>query len=181
MAEEAMMAGQAKHLLVADFDRAGWKTNLGDPFGGWDKDPGDSTQFCRVRLVDKPRVGEHGFSVQLEYDVDSPNPAFNGFWLKLPSITLRDFGYLSFAIRGDADRGFTSRVKLELKDHKHSAVYILREIKPAWVQVRIPLWAFRDIRKIKQAKEFVVVFDDETVSERVGTLYLDNLVFEFGA
>jgi hypothetical protein len=165
-------------LVLADFDRAGWRTSLGDPFGGWDRDPGDPTQFCRPRLVEDPRLGTAGYSLRLDYDVDSPNPAYNGFWMKLPGIALQPFRTLSLAVRGDSDRGFTRRLKLELKDRRDAAVYILDGIGPEWVRMRIPLEAFRHIEKIEAATELVLVFEDEAVSERVGTLYVDEIALE---
>ena len=164
--------------MVADFDREGWRTNSGEPFGTWDHDPDDKTQFCRARLVEEPRVGNVGYSLMLEYDVASPNPAYNGFWMKLPPIPLHDFRVISFAIKGDPGRAFTHRVKLELKDHRHAAVYILDGILTTWVRMRIPLKAFRDIEKITAATEFVIVFDDQTVTQKVGAIYLDEVAFE---
>ena len=165
-------------LLVADFNRGGWKTNLGDPFGGWDHDPEDPTQFCRPRLVEEPRVGNEGYSLKLAYDVDSPNPAYNGFWMKLPEVPLRGYRVLSFAIKGDPDAGFTTRIKVELKDRRRVASYVLEGITASWTRMRIPLTAFRSIEKIRTATEFVIVFDDHTVTEPVGAIYLDEVAFE---
>lgn len=169
---------RSTRLLVADFNQPGWRTNLGDPFGSWDHDPGDQTQFCRVRLVEMPRVGTEGYSLQLDYDEDSPNPAYNGFWMKLPSIPLRQFRTLSLTIMGEGSRGFTKRVKLELKDGKDVADYVLEGIEAQWIEMRIPLRAFRGIEKVHKVTELVLVFDDETVTEPVGTLYLENVAFD---
>ncbi len=114
----------------------------------------------------------------LEYDVDSPNPAYDGFWMKLPSIPLHNFRVLSLAVLGDPERGCTKRVKLELKDARHRASYVLEGIQPTWVRLRIPLEAFQGIEKIQAATELVIVFDDQTVTEKTGTLYLDDIAFE---
>ena len=165
-------------VMVADFDRPGWRTNAGDPFGTWDHDPDDPTQSCRARLVEEPRVGPSGYSLSLDYDVESPNPAFNGFWMKLPAIPVRSFQALSFAIKGDSERGFTQRVRVELKDRRRAAVYQLEGVRAEWVRMRIPLSTFQGIEKLKAVTEFVVVFDDQTVTEQVGTLYLDEVAFE---
>ena len=165
-------------LVIADFDQPGFVDNLGEPFGAWDRDPRDLTQFCRIQLVDAPRIGERGYSLRVEYDVDSPNPAYNGLWMKLPSLPLGELQSLRLAIRGDAARGYTRRVKVELKDDRHSAVYVLDGIGPCWVRMRIPLNAFRDVERLHAIKEFVLVFDDRTVTRRTGTLYLDDVVLE---
>ncbi len=167
-----------ERLVVADFNQGGWRTNTGEPFGTWDHDPADSTQFCRARLVEEPRVGGVGYSLQLEYDVDSPNPAFNGFWMKLPSVPVRQFRMLSIAIKGDEERGFSRRVKLELKDEQRTATYLLDGIQAAWLRLHIPLTAFTDIEAISAATEFVIVFDDATVTRKVGALYLDDVALE---
>ena len=154
------------------------RTNLGEAFGIWDHDPGDPTQFCRARLVEDPRIGATGYSLMLEYDVDSPNPAFNGFWMKLPSLPVRQFHALAFAIKGDPERGFTRRLTLELKSPRHAASYLLEGIQPTWTHMRVPLRAFGDIEKVREATEFVIVFDDQTVTEPVGAIYLDQVRFE---
>ena len=165
-------------LVIADFDLPGHVTNAGQPFGGWDSDPGDRTQFCRVRLVEAERVGTEGFGLMLEYDVDSPNPAFNGFWMKLPNVSVRAFEALSVSIKGDAERGCTTRVWLELKGHSQVARFRLDGITAEWQQMRIPLREFDGIRRVTDANEFVIVFDDQTVTEKVGVLYLDDVAFE---
>ena len=165
-------------LVIADFDQSGFVNNLGEPFGAWDRDPRDLTQFCRIQLVDQPRIGATGHSLRVDYDVDSPNPAYNGLWMKLPSLPLGQLKSLRFAVRGDAARGCTRRLKVELKDDRHAAVYVLDGIGPSWVRMRIPLNAFRDIERLHAIKEFVLVFDDQTVTTRTGTLYLDEVAFE---
>ena len=40
------------------------------------------------------------------------------------------------------------------------------------------LSAFRDIEKSQAATEFVIVFDDQTVTQKLGTIYLDEVAFE---
>lgn len=165
-------------FILADFNQGGWRTNHGDPFGTWDHDPEDRTQFCHARLVEEPRIGAAGYSLMMDYDVQSPNPAFNGFWMKLPSVPLRNFRTLTLAIKGDATREFTKRLKLELKDGRQVADFILDGIQTEWVQMRVPLRAFRNIEHLRTVTEFVIVFDDATVTKPVGTLYLDEVAFE---
>ena len=177
-AQEPVVAPARAAQIIADFDRPGHQTNAGLSYGAWNSDPGDPTQFCRVRLVDAQRVGASGFGLMIEYDVESPNPAYNGFWLKLPEVPLAAFGALSFSIKGDAQRGFTRRLRLELKDRSHVAGFQLEGITAEWTQVQVPLRAFAGIEALRTATEFVIVFDDETVTEKVGTVYLDHLTFE---
>ena len=151
---------------------------MGDPFGTWDRDPDDPTQFCHARLVESPRVGASGYSLQLDYDVDSPNPAYNGLWVKLPGVLLRRYEALELVVKGNAAKGFTRRLKVELKDgRRHVADYVLDGIGSEWIRMRIPLHVFRSIEKLSTATEFVVVFDDQTVTQLVGTLYLGEIAF----
>ncbi len=170
--------GPMTDLVLADFNIEGHRTNAGEAFGAWDSDPGDQTQFCRVRLVESEREGESGYGLMLEYDVDSPNPAFNGFWMKLPQIPIRHYEALLLSIKGDASLGFTRRLRLELKGRSQVARFELSGIEADWKRIRIPLSEFDGIGGLREATELVIVFDDETVTERVGTLYIDNVVLE---
>ena len=165
-------------LLIADFDGPGHQTNAGEAFGAWESDPGDRTQSCRIRLVDTVRLGPRGYGLMVEYDVDSPNPAYNGVWMKLPHVRLRDYDALAFSIKGDPDRGFTRTIRLELKGGGRVARFELEGIEKDWKQVEIPLREFEDVAGIWEATEFVIVFEDHAVTERTGALYLDNVVFE---
>src|SRR5665811_925030 len=81
------LKAQGKPLVVADFNEPNNISNVGTEFGTWNKDPNDPTQGCRMTFVKDDAMGEKsGMSVRLEYDVDSPNPAYNGFWLKLDGV-----------------------------------------------------------------------------------------------
>lgn len=164
--------------MVADFDHPGRLTNLGGPFGSWEADPNDPTQWCRIRLTETERLGASGYGLMIDYDVDSPNPAYGGFWMKLPALDLRGFTTLSLALKGDPQRGWTKRLVLELKDRRHVARFVLDGIEAQWKRMQIPLSAFADIKGIRRVDEVVLVFDDQTVTEKLGTLYVDEIVFE---
>lgn len=165
-------------LMVADFDHPGHLTNLGGPFGGWEADPNDPTQGCRIRLTETERLGTSGYGLMIDYDVDSPNPAYGGFWMKVPAIDLRGFTTLSIALKGDPQRGWTKRLALELKDRRHVARFVLDGIEAQWKRMQIPLSVFAAIKGIRRVDEVVLVFDDQTVTEKLGTLYVDEIVFE---
>lgn len=170
--------GRGQRVVIADFNRAGHRTNAGDAFGAWHSDPGDRTQFCRIRLVDHERVGPQGFGLMLEYDVDSPNPAYGGFWMKITQVAVRAFGAVTFDIKGDAARGFTRQLWMELKDGTRVARFRLEGITASWKRMRIPLREFDGITRLRNVTEFVIVIDDETATVQEGALYLDNVVFE---
>ena len=167
-----------KTTVLADFNGPLTTSNMGWTFGAWQSDPTDATQFCRIQVVDQPRLGTSGSSLRLDYDVDSLNPAYNGLWVKVPGVSLDGFQTLSIGIKGDASRGFTTRVKLELKGEKRAASYVLTDVKPEWVQRSIPLSAFNGIETLKTVDEFVVVFDDIYATSKTGTIYVDDIFLE---
>src|SRR5258708_7786810 len=108
----AMAAGN--ELVLADFNTGAKPSNTGGDFGAWNKDPNDETQGTTMSFVSDDALGDPaGYSIHLDYDVDSPNPAYNGFWMKLNDANATLYNALTFYIKGDATAGFTKRVKIE--------------------------------------------------------------------
>lgn len=172
-------AADEKTLVVADFDAGDKPNNIGGDFGVWDKDPADDTQGAGMTFESDDALGDpSGYSVRLNYDVDSPNPAYNGFWMKLNGEDVRDFNALSFYVKGDRVRGFTKRVKIELKDGtgKPSA-YAVSNITDEWQKVSIPFDKFRRITGWDALTEFVVVFDDVNSAPKSGSILIDQIAF----
>ena len=171
-------AAVAGTLLVDDFDRGEKPNALGGDYGAWNKDESDPTQSC-VNAFDKVNAyGGVGYSLKLDYDVDSPNPAYNGFWMKLQGTDVSAYKKLSFYVKGDPARGFTPKIKLEIKNGKEVGKYLLTGIADKWQRVSIPLSSFTGMTDWSKLTEFVVVFDDITSSPKVGTIYLDEIAFE---
>lgn len=168
----------AAMLLVDDFDRGEKPNALGGDFGSWDKDPADPTQKCTVAFDKAAAFGGVGYSLRLDYDVDSPNPAYNGFWMKLQNTDLTTYKKITFYVRGDTLKGYTSKIKLELKNGKEVGRYTLQGLTDQWQQVSVPLKDFAGITDWKGMTEFVMVFDDVTSTKKVGTIYLDEIAFE---
>lgn len=111
--------------------------------------------------------------------MDSPNPAYNGFWMKLQEPNLAASQALSFYVKGDRTQGYTPQVRLELKSAQGEVGhYLLQGITDEWKQVRIPLQAFGGLTDVSRTTEFVVVFDDVTSIKKVGTIYLDDIAFQ---
>ena len=81
----------AKELMISDFDSGAKPSNVGGDFGSWDKDPTDFTQTCTETFDPIVKHGNSGFSMRIDYDVDSPNPAYNGFWGKLNNFDTSKF------------------------------------------------------------------------------------------
>jgi len=170
-------ARAAQELIVADFDTGDKPNNIGGDFGAWDKDPNDETQSTQMSFEPDDALGDPaGYSVRLDYDVDSPNPAYNGFWMKLNGEDARNYNTISFYVRGDSDTGFTKRVKIEMKDMSGKpSPYIVTGISDQWTRVSIPFEKFRRISDWSSMNEFVIVFDDINANPKAGTLYLDQI------
>ena len=172
-----------KGLVIADFDSGDKPNNIGGDFGSWDKDPADETQFSQMAFEGDDALGNpSGYSIRLDYDVDSPNPAYNGFWMKLNGEDGTPYSALSFYIKGDPEKGFTKRVKVELKDMSNQpAPYIVTGITDQWQKVTVPFDKFRKITDWSALNEFVVVFDDINSNPKTGTVYIDHITFAKGA
>lgn len=167
----------AKELMIADFDSGDKPNNLGGDFGAWDKDPNDDTQTCTISFDfgDDALGNPDGYSLELDYDVDSPNPAYNGFWTKLEGEDFTPYDTLNIYIKGDEAKGFTKRIKIELKDFQSSSPFILNGITSEWQKFQIPFEKFTRIKDWSSMNEFVIVFDDVHSSPKVGTIYIDQI------
>ena len=177
--EPSSVSPAGSGLAVANFDTGEKPNLLGGDFGAWDKDPSDPTQFCHISFDRANALNGAGYALKISYDVDSPNPAYNGFWTKLQGTTLTSSQALSFYVKGDHDQGYTPQVKLELKNAKGQVGrYLLKGITEEWQQVRIPLQAFEGLTDVSNMTEFVIVFDDVTSTKKVGAIYLDDIAFQ---
>jgi len=170
-------AGGFEELVIADFDAGEKPNNLGGDFGSWDKDPNDETQSCEISFEAEDALGsEMGYSIRLDYDVDSPNPAYNGFWMKLNGLDATAYNTVSFYVRGSAENPFTKRLKIELKDATMKpSPFIITGITDQWQKYSIPFEKFRRVKGWDTLSEFVVVFDDINSNPKAGTIYLDHV------
>ena len=164
-------------IVVADFDTGDKPNNLGGDFGTWDKDPNDETQSSEMSFEAEDALGDElGYSIRLDYDVDSPNPAYNGYWMKLNGLDATEYNTLNFYVRGDADNGYTRRLKVELKDSTNRpSPFIISGLSVDWQKFSIPFEKFRKVKFWDQLSEFVVVFDDINSNPKSGTIYIDHV------
>ena len=91
--------------MIADFDSGEKPNNLDGNFGSWNKDPQDAAQWCKESFDNAVRHGEKGFAMRLDYSVESPNPAYNGFWMMLPNFDASKYDNLAFLVKGDSKEG----------------------------------------------------------------------------
>lgn len=174
-----LSAAAEDSVLVADFNAGVKPNNLGGDFGAWDKDPTDFSQGCVEAFDPNVKHGETGFSMKLDYDVDSTNPAYNGFWMFLQNFDATGYDTLSFWVKGDKNAGYSTVFKIELKNaKKETGRYYATGISSEWQKISIPLKDFKGITDFKDLTEFVIVFEDRIASNKQGTIYLDDISFE---
>ena len=172
-------APASNELVIADFDTGDKPNNIGGDFGGWDKDPNDESQGTQMSFdTDDSQGDASGYAIRLDYDVDSPNPAYNGFWMKLNGEDATPYNTLNFFVKGDAKAGYTKRFKIELKDmtNKPSA-YIVSGVTDQWQKISIPFEKFRRIENWNSLNELVFVFDDINSSPKTGSILIDQITF----
>ena len=162
-------------VFINNFDDGQKQGTYVEDLGSWDKDPNDDTQRCVMSFDPNQIFGDQGMSVRLDYDVDSSNPAYNGFWMKLRNLDLSKFKYFVIYIKGDVEKGFPAKVKLELKGNGMIGRYMVEGVTDAWTKFQIPLTDFRGLKDLTNINEFTVVFDDINSKPKVGTIYFDNV------
>ncbi|OED35783.1 hypothetical protein AB834_04145 [PVC group bacterium (ex Bugula neritina AB1)] len=170
---------KADVLLVDDFDDTSKPNFLGGDFGAWDKDPRDQTQFCADSFDSDVRKGDSGYSLKLDYDVDSPNPAYNGFWMSLNDVDLRRYNSVVFHVAGSKKEGYTSQFKVEIKGQDGEiGNYLVRGITSSWKKIVVPFRKFAGIQDWSKIREFVIVFDDVYATDKDGVIYIDDVSFQ---
>ena len=167
----------AASVSIADFDSGAKPNDIGGDFGAWDKDPNDDTQGCRESFF-SPGCDGKGKCMKLTYSVDSPNPAYNGFWMKLQGYDFRPYSKIVWWIKGDKEAGFTTKCKFELKNQTEVSPYYIDNITDQWQKIELPLKAFKRISDWSKMKEFVVVFEDSQATVKKGVIYIDNVSIE---
>lgn len=169
---------RAEKVVIADFNKGTPTTNLGSKFGAWDKDPADTTQSCVTSFSDTEKLGGKGKSLKITFDVDSPNPAYNGIWMQLNKFDASKYTQLVLQVKGDATEGYTSAFKVELKNATETSSFVVSGIDETWQKISIPLSEFAGLTDLSALTELVIVFDDINVTEKVGSIYVDDITFE---
>lgn len=173
----------AADLMIASFETGG-NSDVGGGVGTWESNPLDTAQGCKMDIVLMPGVmGKPTQTnvLKISYDVESTEPAFNGIWIGFNNTDLSSYDEMSMLIKGDAEAGFTTQFKLELKNAKgERVVHMVKGITDQWQRVVIPmeeLKATGSISDWSKMKEIVFTFDDLTVTRKNGILYVDDIKF----
>ncbi len=170
-------SAEAVTLKLTDFD-SDRINDFGGGMGAWDKDPADTTQGCLETFDTEVKHGKKGASLKLEYDVDSPNPAYNGFWTKLEGNDLSSYNALVFWVKGDPDAGYTTRFKIELKNEQGDiGRFIVTGVSDNWTKIVVPFKDFKGISDFSNISELVIIFDDIIATEKEGIIYIDDIAF----
>ena len=165
-------------VCVDDFN-AGSKPNcLGGDLGAFDFMPNDFSQSCLEAYDPGVKMGDSGFSMRLDYDVDSTNPAYNGFWTKLNNFDASHFSKLIFWVKGNQEYGFTDVFKVELKNGSgETGKYYVKNVTAKWQMIILPLKDFAFINDFSDLVELVFVFEDRIASKKEGTVWIDDIYF----
>lgn len=173
------VSAHAAVLLVDDFDDISKPNFLGGNFGAWDKDQGDTTQYCVDSFDGDIKNGATGYALKLDYDVDSPNPAYNGFWMDLNNADLRQYNALVFYAKGDENEGYTTQFKVELKGANGDiGRYLVTGVSSEWQKIVVPFRKVNGLTDWSAVSQFVVVFDDINATDKDGVLFLDDISFQ---
>jgi hypothetical protein len=169
------------NLLLHNFESGELINALGGSSGSWLLNPDDPNQYCQVSLDSQSPWGQKGFSLKLEYDMDSTEQAQGGFWTSLLRKDLSVYDHLEFYVRGDP-AGSTSRFRVEFKKSKDPNSYeklvgsfMVEGVDSTWKKVSIPLNKMSGLTERTEVEEFVIVLKDRLVDQKKGTLYFDEI------
>jgi len=175
----------AGDLMIADFEN-GMRSNLGTDIGTWNSNPLDTSQGCTTEII--PLYGVMGRTdiethvLKISYDVATTGPAFNGIYIKLNDIDLSAYNEISMLIKGDLEKGFTTKFKVELKNAKgERTACALKGITNDWERLAIPIQEFKALGSIRDWShmiEIIFTFDDMTVDKKEGAIYVDEIKFD---
>lgn len=186
--------------MVADFEgESGEQVNrLGGENGTWNLNPADeNNSYADMSVISMPgKDGQGNKVLRLTYSVDSDVPAQNGFWTKLKGFDGSRFDHLELDVKGDSQKGFTGRFRIELKKCKD--VDCLESVKGSatvpvtaeWQTVSIPLNKmtglidFADPESWKNPmvgynglSELIIILNDKFVTRKQGRVFIDNVKF----
>ena len=174
-------------VTVADFNSGSMRNNFRGGSGTWELDPTDTRQGIGAFLDDDIRMGDSGASLRLEYDIDSPSDAVNGFWTELRAFDASKYDQFEFWAKGDEKKGFPERFKIEFKKFEKNPTtgvnetvrgsFIVRGVTGKWNKVSVPLNLVKGIEDWKGLGEVVIVFEKNRINKKIGVIYFDDFAF----
>lgn len=176
----------AAPLMIANFEH-GNLDDVGGKISTWTSNSLDTTQGCRLEIVPLYSVMGKGDKeahvLRVGYDVASTGPAINGIRMGLNNIDLSRYDQFSMLIKGNPTAGFTTQFKLEFINNRgERAGYLLKGITDQWQRIAIPMKNIKSGGSMKDwsnMRELLFRFDDLTVTQKEGVLYIDEVAFSF--
>lgn len=166
--------------LITNFDDRVKVNERGGRFDVWSREAGgmtDPKQYCHISFDPAIRRGKTGCSLKIVYALGTAKSSCDGLWMQLGDLDASSYRYLVFFVKGDKTLGYTRRMRVELKGAAGTGSCVVEGIRSGWKRVAIPLRAFRGINDFKNLREFVIIFDVETVTKPAGVIYIDNVMF----
>lgn len=173
-------------LVIADFSSDSLINNLGGESGAWERNPEDNMQWVNASLDNDIIHGKSGASLKLEYSVNSPNDAVNGFWTQLRNLDASPYDHFEFWVKGDDKKRFTTTFKIEFNkiqkdneghDETIRGSFVVKEVTNDWQKISIPLNVMNGILDWRDIKELIVTFEKRRVDKPEGMLYFDDFTF----
>jgi hypothetical protein len=173
-------------FTIADFNNGSMSNNLQAEMGTWETDPDDKSQSIAASLDKNVKMGKTGYSLKLDYNVDSAKNAVNGYWMQLKCFDASGYDHFEFYVKGDRLKGCTNVFKIEFKKLQKGAdgeeetakgSFIVKGITGEWQKISIPLNVMNGITDWSQMGELVITFEKRRVDSPKGTLYFDDLAF----
>jgi hypothetical protein len=189
--EKRDISSNRKALVISNFDEPNIQKKMGVDFGPWELHPSYITDVTVVSPDNEKEKEEYGNVLRVDYNVAIPAedlpyanyPVFNGVWFDLADADLTEYDTLVFYVKGDAEEGFTSRFKVELKNNDGEiARFYFGGVTSAWQRVEQRLDSIRTnmggpLKSYKSMSELTIVFEKEEVSNKDGVIYIDNIYF----
>ena len=135
----------------------------------WGANSEDNTQLFKTELV----PGETGKCLRLEYDVDSPRPAYGGIIFPFAQSVPDEYRSVLIDARCTTKAGET--IQLDLSSGGDTGVYFLSGIKPEWQTFIIPIKRFAGITPGKSLEKLTVVLRDDGANCKEGSFFFDNI------
>jgi hypothetical protein len=166
-------------LLLDDFEKRKWQNLIGGACGSWEKDPFDSSEFCRASFSEDFRAGNTTSVLRLQYGLRYGS--YNGFFSNLYGMDLRPYTHVSLWVKRSPKR-YPEVFKIELKTDRYNMYYRCEFPTTAveWVHLQLPLTNFTEFGKIdrwKAMKEMTIVFEGMWTDPRWGVVYFDDIGF----
>ncbi|MFH0908566.1 MAG: glucoamylase family protein [bacterium] len=178
-APAAFAEGPDHVLLLDDFEKRKWQNLIGGACGSWEKDPFDSSEFCRASFADNV-LGCHTTSVlRLQYGLRYGS--YNGYFSNLHGFDLRPYSHFTFLVKRSW-KAYPERFKIEIKTPKRIAYYRCEFPTNAieWVRVSIPFTNFTNFGEFdnwKRLKELTIAFEGQFTQPLWGVVYFDDIGF----